>query len=86
MANIGAVIGYKAGLTGLPLILTGGIFGGVMGGRRGAVIGGVVHGLLITFLPAILVPMLESYNFRDSCAFSLHSIAALRRSDHSDLP
>ena len=30
MATIGAVIGYKAGLTGLPLILTGGIFGGVM--------------------------------------------------------
>lgn len=30
MATIGTVIGYKAGLTGLPLILTGGIFGGVM--------------------------------------------------------
>lgn len=30
MATIGAVIGYKAGLTGMPLILTGGIFGGVM--------------------------------------------------------
>jgi len=30
MATIGAVIGYKAGLTGLPLILTGGIFGGAM--------------------------------------------------------
>ncbi|SUI92325.1 PTS system ascorbate-specific transporter subunit IIC [Serratia quinivorans] len=26
-------------------------------------IGGVVHGLFITFLPAILVPMLESYGF-----------------------
>ena len=30
MATIGAAIGYKAGLTGLPLILTGGIFGGAM--------------------------------------------------------
>ncbi|MEQ4939407.1 PTS transporter subunit IIC, partial [Proteus terrae] len=30
MATIGAVIGYKSGLTGVPLILTGGIFGGVM--------------------------------------------------------
>ena len=30
MATIGAVIGYKSGLTGAPLILTGGIFGGVM--------------------------------------------------------
>ena len=26
-------------------------------------IGGVIHGLFITFLPAILVPMLESYGF-----------------------
>ncbi|ECF6076205.1 hypothetical protein FNH47_19805 [Salmonella enterica subsp. houtenae] len=51
MATIGAVIGYKAGLTGLPLILTGGIFGGV------------IHGLFITSLPAFLVPMLESYGF-----------------------
>ncbi len=31
-ATIGAVIGYKSGLTGVPLILTGGIFGGVMDG------------------------------------------------------
>lgn len=30
MATIGAVIGYKSGLAGVPLILTGGIFGGVM--------------------------------------------------------
>ena len=28
-----------------------------------AMIGGVIHGLFITFLPAILVPMLESYGF-----------------------
>ncbi|WP_411546130.1 hypothetical protein [Klebsiella pneumoniae] len=28
---------------------------------RAAMIGGVIHGLFITFLPAILVPMLESY-------------------------
>ena len=30
MATIGTVIGYKAGLTGMTLILTGGIFGGIM--------------------------------------------------------
>ncbi|GKW11763.1 PTS sugar transporter subunit IIC [Pectobacterium punjabense] len=30
MATIGTVIGYKSGLTGATLILTGGIFGGVM--------------------------------------------------------
>ncbi len=41
---------------------TAGVFGNALG-RRGAMIGGVVHGLFITFLPAILVPMLESYGF-----------------------
>ncbi|CAG75257.1 putative membrane protein [Pectobacterium atrosepticum SCRI1043] len=30
MATIGTVIGYKSGLTGATLILTGGIFGGIM--------------------------------------------------------
>lgn len=42
---------------------TAGVFGNALGGRRGAMIGGVIHGLFITFLPAILVPMLESYGF-----------------------
>jgi PTS system ascorbate-specific IIC component len=43
---------------------TAGVFGNALGGRRGAMIGGFVHGLFITFLPAILVPMLESYGFK----------------------
>jgi PTS system ascorbate-specific IIC component len=38
---------------------TAGVFGNALGGR-GAMIGGVIHGLFITFLPAILVPMLEA--------------------------
>ena len=42
---------------------TAGVFGNAIGGRRGAIIGGFVHGLFITLLPAILVPMLESYGF-----------------------
>ena len=54
----------------LPWLLTNFFAGGTagvvvnaLGGRRGAMIGGVIHGLFITFLPAILVPMLESYGF-----------------------
>ena len=30
----------------------------VTGGRRGAVVGAFAHGLLISFLPAILLPMM----------------------------
>jgi len=42
---------------------TAGVFGNAMGGRKGAIIGGVVHGLFITLLPAILVPLLETFGF-----------------------
>ncbi|UMX63664.1 hypothetical protein MJ588_00940 [Klebsiella pneumoniae] len=41
-----------------------------LGGRRRAMIGGVIHGLFITFLPAILVPMLESYGGFTGVTFS----------------
>ena len=73
--TVGSIIGMIVfPMFGLAMILPGlltnffaggtaGIFGNAMGGRRGAIIGGVVHGLFITFLPAILVPMLESYGF-----------------------
>lgn len=73
--TLGSVIGMILfPLFGLAMILPGlltnffaggaaGVFGNALGGRRGAMIGGVVHGLFITFLPAILVPMLESYGF-----------------------
>jgi PTS system ascorbate-specific IIC component len=73
--TVGSIIGMLVfPMFGLAMILPGlltnffaggtaGIFGNAMGGRRGAVIGGIVHGLFITFLPAILVPMLESYGF-----------------------
>ncbi|OLQ91628.1 PTS ascorbate transporter subunit IIC [Vibrio ponticus] len=73
--TVGTVIGMLVfPMFGLAMILPGlltnffaggtaGIFGNAMGGRRGAIIGGVVHGLFITFLPAILIPLLETYGF-----------------------
>lgn len=73
--TVGTVIGMLLfPMFGLAMILPGlltnffaggtaGIFGNAMGGRRGAIIGGVVHGLFITFLPAILIPLLETYGF-----------------------
>lgn len=43
---------------------TAGIFGNALGGRKGAIIGGLAHGLFITYLPAMLVPLLEVYGFK----------------------
>lgn len=74
--TLGSVIGMLVfPMFGMAMILPGlltnffaggtaGIFGNAIGGRRGAIIGGVVHGLFITFLPAILIPMLEVYGFK----------------------
>lgn len=42
---------------------TAGVFGNAMGGRRGAVIGAFANGLLISFLPALLLPVLGSLGF-----------------------
>lgn len=73
--TVGTVIGMLLfPMFGLAMILPGlltnffaggtaGIFGNAMGGRRGAIIGGIVHGLFITLLPAILIPLLETYGF-----------------------
>ncbi|MDX5630255.1 MULTISPECIES: PTS sugar transporter subunit IIC [unclassified Brenneria] len=73
--TVGSILGMIIfPLFGLAMILPGlltnffaggaaGVFGNALGGRRGAIIGGVVHGLFITFLPAILVPLLETFGF-----------------------
>lgn len=42
---------------------TAGVFANATGGRKGAVIGAFMHGLLITFLPAFLMPVLGSLGF-----------------------
>lgn len=42
---------------------TAGVYGNICGGRRGAVVGAFAHGLLISFLPAILLPMMGDLGF-----------------------
>ncbi|MBY0199003.1 PTS ascorbate transporter subunit IIC [Priestia megaterium] len=51
----------------VPHFFTGaaaGVFGNATGGRRGAVVGSFANGILISFLPAILLPVLASLGFR----------------------
>lgn len=43
---------------------TAGVFGNATGGRRGAVIGAFVHGVLISILPAMLLPVLGDLGFQ----------------------
>lgn len=60
-------LGYPAILPGVvPHFFCGataGVFGNSTGGRRGAIIGSFANGLLITFLPAMLLPTLSSLGF-----------------------
>lgn len=42
---------------------TAGVFGNSTGGRRGAMIGAFANGLLLTFLPAVLYPLLGSLGY-----------------------
>ena len=46
-----------------------GVFGNAEGGLKGCVFGSFMHGLLITFLPAICMPVMGSLNFAN-CTFS----------------
>lgn len=45
---------------------TSGVFGNATGGRRGAMIGAFANGLLLTFLPAILFPLLTSLGYANT--------------------
>ena len=45
---------------------TAGIFGNATGGRRGAAFGAFLNGLAITFLPALLLPVLGSLGFQNT--------------------
>lgn len=42
---------------------TAGVFGNATGGKRGAIFGAFANGLLITFLPALLLPSLSSLGY-----------------------
>jgi ascorbate PTS system EIIC component len=61
------LVGLKVIVPGLiPHFFTGaaaGVFGNATGGRRGAIIGAFANGLLISFLPALLMPVLGSLGF-----------------------
>ncbi|QPA32217.1 PTS ascorbate transporter subunit IIC [Thermaerobacillus caldiproteolyticus] len=61
------LVGLKVIVPGLiPHFFTGaaaGVFGNATGGRRGAVFGAFANGILISFLPALLLPVLGSLGF-----------------------
>lgn len=73
--TIGTLIGMvTTPLFGLPVVLPGvlsnffaggtaGIFANQVGGRKGVVVGCICHGIFITFLPAMLSPMLADIGF-----------------------
>lgn len=75
---IGGVIGMiLIGLAGGVLIIPGlvahffcgataGIYGNATGGKRGAAIGAFVNGLLISFIPAMLLPVLGNLGFQNT--------------------
>lgn len=75
---IGGIIGMIIlGFTSLAVIIPGlvphffvggtaGVFGNATGGRRGAVIGAFVNGLIITFLAALLLPVLGDLGFANT--------------------
>ena len=75
---IGGIIGMLLlGVAGSVLIIPGlvphffcgataGIFGNATGGRRGAAIGAFVNGLLISFTPALLLPVLGALGFQNT--------------------
>lgn len=65
-----AAIGAPLIIPGLVLHFftgaTAGVFGNATGGRRGAVLGAFVNGLLISFLPALLLPVLGDIGFENT--------------------
>lgn len=75
---IGGIIGMLLlGVAGGVLIIPGlvphffcgataGIYGNATGGKRGAAIGAFVNGLLITFIPALLLPVLGDLGFQNT--------------------
>ncbi|MGG3572910.1 PTS ascorbate transporter subunit IIC [Bacillus gobiensis] len=64
------VFGLAVIVPGLvPHFFTGaaaGVFGNATGGRRGAIIGAMANGILISFLPALLLPVLGGLGFQST--------------------
>lgn len=64
------VFGLAVIVPGLvPHFFTGaaaGVFGNATGGRRGAIIGAMANGILISFLPALLLPVLSGLGFQST--------------------
>ncbi|MBA4543543.1 PTS ascorbate transporter subunit IIC [Thermoactinomyces daqus] len=62
------LVGLKVIVPGLvPHFFTGataGVFGNATGGRRGAIFGAFANGLIISFLPALLLPALGELGFQ----------------------
>ncbi|MFD2923767.1 PTS ascorbate transporter subunit IIC [Halobacillus naozhouensis] len=62
------LLGLSVIVPGLvPHFFTGaaaGVFGNATGGRRGAVFGSMANGVMISFLPALLLPVLGSLGFQ----------------------
>lgn len=76
LTGLGIIV-LLGGTLSLPLILPGviphfftgataGVFGNATGGRRGAIVGAFGNGLLITFLPALLMPVLGTLGFANT--------------------
>ena len=75
---IGGVIGMLIlGAAGGVLIIPGlvphffcgataGIYGNSTGGKKGAIVGSFINGLLITFIPALLLPVLGNLGFQNT--------------------
>lgn len=61
------IVGLSVIVPGLvPHFFTGaaaGVFGNATGGRRGAILGAFANGLIISFLPALLLPMLGNLGY-----------------------
>lgn len=61
------LVGLKVIVPGLvPHFFTGaaaGVFGNATGGRRGAILGAMANGCIISFLPAMLLPVLGAIGF-----------------------
>jgi len=88
LLSLGVIAAWLGPAVGLALILPGmvphfftgggaGVFGNATGGRRGAVFGGFINGVLITFLPALLLLVIDGLS-------EVSGIAAIKGSTFGD--